>query len=356
MSRPLRIQYRGASYHITCRGIRKDPIYFADRDRLEFIEKMNETAAKYSLIIYAYCLMPNHYHLFLQTPLANLSEGIHQLNGAYASWLRCKRKLVGHVFQGRFKSILVEEETYAINLSLYIHLNPCRWNLAERPQDYAWSSCRDYLETRDSLTPALRPGRILDMFGDDPVSARRRYREMLIEKRDMEDPLKEAYRRLALGSPAFIDKIRKIVNERAAALRPREFSVRDYGACRAVSPAQVFAAIQAVGGCSLQEIMEKKRGRLWRPMGMYLVKKYCAIGLRKAGEIWGADYAAISINVARFVTAMKADSNLAETVDSIDAVIQKSRDAADTEPKRAVWPDSPDVEGLPPQWGKEEKC
>jgi REP element-mobilizing transposase RayT len=353
MSRPLRIQYRGASYHITCRGIRKDPIYFDDRDRLKFIEKINETAAKYSFIVYAYCLMPNHYHLFLQTPLANLSEGVHQLNGAYASWLRCKRKLVGHIFQGRFKSILVEEETYAINLSLYIHLNPCRWKLVERPEDYAWSSCRDYLGMRGSRTPALRPDRILDMFGRDLVSARRRYHEMLIEKRDMEDPLKGAYRRLALGSPAFIDKIRKIVNERATAIITRELPARALGACRAVSPDQVFEAIQAVAGCSLPEILKKKRGQPWRPMGMYLVKKYCAIGLRKAGEIWGTDYAAISINVARFISAMKADTKLAELVGSVDAKIHSGYDTGGAGMEPALQPDSSNTAGSHP---RKEKC
>lgn len=326
MSRPLRIQYRGASYHITCRGIRKDPIFFEDRDRLKFIETINDTAAKFSFIIHAYCLMPNHYHLFLQTPLANLSDGIHQINSAYASWLRCKRKLVGHIFQGRFKSILVEEETYAINLSLYIHLNPCRWKLVERPEDYAWSSCRDYLKMRDSRTPALRPDRILDMFGKDPVSARRRYREMLIEKRDMEDPLKEAYRRMALGGPAFIDKIRKIVNERARAIATRELPARALGACRAVSPDQVFEAIQAVAGCPLPEILEKKRGRPWRPMGMYLVKKHCAIGLRKAGEIWGADYSVISFHARRMAAARASDKKLADLLESIESRIEATRE------------------------------
>ncbi len=327
MARPLRIQYHGASYHITCRGIRKDPIFFADRDRREFIDKMNEMAVKYAFILYAYCLMPNHYHLFLKTPLANLSEGIHQLNAAYANWLKSKRKLVGHIFQGRFKSILVEEETYAVNLSLYIHLNPCRWRLAKRPEDYAWSSCRDYLGLRGLLTPTLSPDRVLSLFSDDIEPARRRYRELLIERRDMDDPLKESFRRIALGSPSFIDKIRKIVNERASIARAREHSARDIGACRAISPARVFEAVSAVTGCSVQEILGKRRGRPWRPMGMYLVKKHCAIGLRKAGEIWGVDYAVISFNAGRFAEARASNAELAATVDSIETRIAQLREA-----------------------------
>ncbi len=318
MSRPLRIQYDGASYHITCRGIRKDPIFFADRDRLEFIDKMNATAEKYALVLYAFCLMPNHYHLFLQTPKAALSESLHHLNSAYASWVKSKRKLVGHIFQGRFYSILVEEETYARNLSLYIHLNPCRWNIVRRPEDYAWSSCRDYLNMRDLRTPALRPGRILSLFGDDGGNAPAHYRKLLHERREMDDPLKAAFRRIALGSPAFIDRVRRMVGGRAEAGREREHAAHDIAACRAVSPALVFEAIAAAAGCSVSQILEKKRGCPWRPLGMYLVKKHCAIGLRKAAELWDVDYAVVGVNAARFAAAMKADGEMSTLVDAIE--------------------------------------
>ncbi len=156
MSRPLRIQFPNASYHITSRGIRRDPIFFDDDDRRKLIEKMIETFEKYLFIVHAFCLMPNHYHVFLQTPLANLSAGLHDLNASYANWLRCKHRLVGHVFQGRFKSILVDTETYAVNLSIYIHLNPCRWRLVELPEEYEWSSCRDYLGLRAPLSSGAR--------------------------------------------------------------------------------------------------------------------------------------------------------------------------------------------------------
>ncbi|MCX6559797.1 MAG: transposase [Candidatus Aminicenantes bacterium] len=325
MARPLRIQFRNAAYHVTCRGIRKDAIFFADHDRFEFVRKMNETFEKYSFILNAFCLMPNHYHLFLQTPLANLSEGLHHLNSAYSNWLKSKHKLVGHVFQGRFKSILVDEETYAVNLSIYIHLNPCRWGLAKKPEDYAWSSCRDYLGMRGLQTPALQAPRILSILTSDDTNARTRYRELLRERRDMDDPLKASFRRIALGSPSFIDRIRQLINERAAAGKTRENSARDFKACQAVSPAQVFEIIAAVSGCAVSDILTKKRGRPWRAMGMYLVKKHCAIGLRKAGEIWGVDYAVVGFNARRFAADCGGSETLAPLLTAAEARISGLR-------------------------------
>jgi putative transposase len=325
MARPLRIQFPNAAYHVTCRGIRKDTIFFADRDRFEFIHKMNESCEKYSFILNAFCLMPNHYHLFLQTPLANLSEGLHHLNASYANWLKSKRKLVGHIFQGRFKSILVEEETYAINLSIYIHLNPCRWGLAKHPEDYAWSSCRDYLGKRDLQTPALNPNRVLACFGPSETAARERYRALMRERRDMDDPLKASFRRIALGSPSFIDRVRRLVNERAGTREYRENSARDFRACLAISPAQVFEAIATVTGCSVAEILAKKRGRPWRAMGMFLVKKHCPIGLKKAGEIWGVDYSTISMNAKNFSFQLADSQEMIRQTDEVENRISSLR-------------------------------
>jgi putative transposase len=325
MARPLRIQFPNATYHITCRGIRREAIFPADKDRQEFIDKMNATLTKYSYVLYAYCLMPNHYHLFLQTPLANLSAGLHDLNASYANWLKSKYKLVGHVFQGRFKSILVDTETYAVNLSIYIHLNPCRWKLAKRPEDYAWSSCRDYLEMRDSPTPALEPKRVLLILASDETAARVRYRRLLRERRDMVDPLKASFRRIALGSPTFVDRIRHIINERATKHGVREFSSRDFKACRAVSPAEVFEAMAGVAGCAVSEILTKRRGRPWRAMGMFLVKKLCPIGLRKAGEVWGVDYSTISVTAKNFSLILAESEELQRQTKAIEEMVSRRR-------------------------------
>lgn len=123
MARPLRLKFENAVYHITARGNRKDDIFYSSQDKSNFIKKMNEMFEKYSFICYAYCLMNNHYHLFVKTSFANLSEGMHYFNTSYSNWFKAKYNIVGAVFQGRYKSILVDKDNYALVLSAYIHLN-----------------------------------------------------------------------------------------------------------------------------------------------------------------------------------------------------------------------------------------
>ena len=124
MARALKLSFENAFYHIMARGQRKENIFYSDKQIL--LDKKNEPFDKYSFICYVYCLMDNHYYLFIQTPLVNISESIYYLNISYANWLKAKYKPAGLVFQGRYKSILVDANTYALVLSTYIHLNPLR--------------------------------------------------------------------------------------------------------------------------------------------------------------------------------------------------------------------------------------
>ena len=126
MARPLRIEFPGAIYHITSRGDRREDIFLSDEDRLLFLDTYSKVADRFGWICYAYCLMTNHYHLVIETPLPNLSLGMAQLNGVYTQKFNRKHHKVGHVFQGRFKAILVERNTYLLELLRYVVLNPVR--------------------------------------------------------------------------------------------------------------------------------------------------------------------------------------------------------------------------------------
>ena len=119
MARPLRIQYEGAFYHVTARGNEKKDIFRDDQDRNKFIQILESVAKKYRWIIHAYCLMNNHYHLILQTPMKNLSSGMRQLNGVYTQSFNRKHERTGHLFQGRFKSHLIEKESYLLEVCRY---------------------------------------------------------------------------------------------------------------------------------------------------------------------------------------------------------------------------------------------
>lgn len=140
MSRPLRIEYPGALYHVTARGNACAPIFLADGDRQRFLAALTECVVQFGWVCHAYCLMGNHYHLMIETPLANISRGMRHLNGTYTQWFNWKYDRAGHLFQGRFKSILVERASYLLELSRYIVLNPVRAGMVGAAGDYRWSS------------------------------------------------------------------------------------------------------------------------------------------------------------------------------------------------------------------------
>jgi len=140
MARPLRIEYPGAVYHLTSRGNRQESIFEDDADRYGFLDILGKTVERYNWICHAYCLMNNHYHLLVETPDANLSLGMRQLNGVYTQYTNRRHGKVGHVFQGRFHSVLIEKETYLLELCRYIVLNPIRAKMCMHPVDWVWSS------------------------------------------------------------------------------------------------------------------------------------------------------------------------------------------------------------------------
>lgn len=142
MARPLRIEFSGALYHITSRGNAQGKIYKTDADRQEFLSLLNNVCNRFDWYCHAYCLMDNHYHLLIETNSPTLSKGIKFLNGSYTQFFNKQHQRVGHVYQGRFKAILVEKESYLLELSRYIVLNPVRARMVRAAKDWPWSSYR----------------------------------------------------------------------------------------------------------------------------------------------------------------------------------------------------------------------
>lgn len=140
MSRPLRLEFPHALYHITARGDRREAIYDDDLDRRLFLDILADTVADFNWLVHAYCLMSNHYHLLVETPDGNLSAGMRQLNGVYTQRSNRKHGRVGHVFQGRYKAILVDRDNYLLEVARYVVLNPVRAGMVRLAQDWAWSS------------------------------------------------------------------------------------------------------------------------------------------------------------------------------------------------------------------------
>ena len=148
MARPLRIEYEEAVYHVTSRGNARDRIFSDDSDKEKFLEKLNSVIKRYNWLCHAYCLMDNHYHLLIETLDANLSMGMRQLNGVYTQAYNRRHKRPGHLFQGRYKAILIQKENYLLELCRYVVLNPVRAKIVKNPEDWKWSS---YLATAGSI-------------------------------------------------------------------------------------------------------------------------------------------------------------------------------------------------------------
>jgi putative transposase len=140
MSRPLRLEFAGALYHITSRGNGRNLIYLQDDDFELFLQILADVCERYNWVVHAYCLMSNHYHLLVETPDANLSQGMRQLNGVFTQSMNRKHHRVGHLFQGRYKAILVDKDAYLLELCRYIVLNPVRANMVSTPDEWPWSS------------------------------------------------------------------------------------------------------------------------------------------------------------------------------------------------------------------------
>ena len=143
MARPWRIQYPDAIYHVTSRGNNRQEIFLEDEDRRLFLDTLAAVISRFNLHLFAFCLMSNHFHLFLRTPQANLSRAMQWLIGTYTRRFLGRHRRGGHLFQGRFKAALVADEGHWLNLSLYLHLNPVRAGLVEDPAGYEWARFRD---------------------------------------------------------------------------------------------------------------------------------------------------------------------------------------------------------------------
>ncbi len=166
MARPLRIQYPGAWYHVMNRGIARQSIYQNESHRLLFLSLLQEVNFRYHVQIHAYCLMGNHYHLLLRTLHANLDQVMRHLNGVYTQQYNLSVQKDGALFRGRYKSCLIEAESYLIETSRYIHLNPVVAKIVDKPEDYPWSSYRLYIEL-ESSPPWLIKSDTLNFFGKE---------------------------------------------------------------------------------------------------------------------------------------------------------------------------------------------
>jgi putative transposase len=189
MPRGPRIDVPGLTYHVISRGVKKLPIFLDDEDRQRFLRFMSQTRHEFPFRLHAYCLMTNHYHLLLQTLECSLSKTMQYFKKLYAIWFNRKYGHVGHVFQDRFHSIPIEEDTYFTTVSRYIHLNPVRAGIVLRPEDYAWSNYKRLIS--GEADPLVDPGFLLGYFGPNVAQQREKYRLFVEDMIHKPEPITE---------------------------------------------------------------------------------------------------------------------------------------------------------------------
>jgi REP element-mobilizing transposase RayT len=208
MARPLRIELSGGLYHVTARGDRQEDIYLGDDDRRQWLAILAHVCQRFNWVCHAWCQMSNHYHLVVETPDANLSAGMRQLNGVYTQWFNRTHQRVGHVYQGRFKGIMVEKDSYLLELARYVVLNPVRAGMVKDTVRWPWSSYHEMIGKRDA-PEWLQTDWVLAQFGAQRQRAITKYMEFVREGIKRQSPWQSLQGQIYLGSEKFVAKMQK---------------------------------------------------------------------------------------------------------------------------------------------------
>jgi REP element-mobilizing transposase RayT len=259
MARPLRLEFAGALYHVTSRGNRQEAIYETDTDRASFLTVMSDVCERYNWVYHAYCLMDNHYHLLVETPEANLAKGMRQLNGEYTQTFNRAHRRVGHVFQGRYKAILIDKDSYLLELARYIVLNPVRAGMVRSAREWPWSSYRATVG-QQAKPSWLNTEGLLAGFGRRKSKAIEAYKRFVSEGKGRPSPWKQLRNQVFLGDEKFVGSMQRLIDidkdlseiptsqHRAV---PRELS---HYAEKYKSRNEAITSAYASGGYSLKEV------------------------------------------------------------------------------------------------------
>ena len=315
MARAWRIEFESALYHVLSRGNGRKDIFYNDQDRYLFLKTLGEMSERFEVDVFAYALMGNHYHLLIKTNRANLSKCMQWLGVTYTRRFNLRHSRSGHLFQGRFKSIIVQNDSYLLGLSCYIHRNPLRAGVVNRLADYSWSSYRAYAYGRKSpdwLTPNL----ILSQFkGPDKNKA---YREKVQNYAKEEKELWEDLRHgMIIGSKKFVDKIRKTyLPEKKHKEIPQQRAV-----ARSFDPIVKLKEAARLLGCDLSRIKRMPRvpiaDRDNRDLLVFSLWKIGTMTNADIGRLFGMTYSSVSHIVTSIRMRMMQDPSLKEKFDHI---------------------------------------
>ncbi len=320
MSRPLRVEFPGCHYHIFARSNDRKEIFLSDGDYMAFLKILSETCRLFSFTLFAYVLMPNHYHLLIRTGKVNLSRAMQWLGTTFTRRYNLHHKRNGHLFQGRFKSIVVQEDSYFLRLSCYIHRNPLRARLADSIENYRWSSYPYYVG-RQKPPVELDTNFILSMVGgSDPKSEYRRIvSNFAREEKYIWDDLRCGF---ILGSEEFVNRIKSSILPKTA--NPDQPQLN--AILKDVNPAVLAEKAAGLLGCLLVDLEKgiriKRKYVLSRDLILCFLKDTGFYTNAEIGEVFGLSYSAVSLQVGLMKRRLTEDESACEKLRNLNSIIK----------------------------------
>jgi len=334
MARPLRIQYPGAYYHVTCRGNEKKEIFLGDKDHKNFLEKLSLSLDIYSVSLLTYVCMPNHFHLLVNIPEGNLSEFMRHFNISYTSAFNRRHHRVGNLYQGRYKAFLIDADNYLLEVSRYIHLNPFRIKaFSKKPIREKWdellkhkpSSLLGYFSVKERKD-FVNYKTVLDYMGGDNLKGRQGYRQFikLGIDREIENPLELGKGHGIVGEDDFIQWIKEkfISKEASKREQPALKELR-----KKFKPEDLIIHFAHLLRKGKEDICRRGKKSLERAMLMELLYRFCQITQPEIGRlVGGIDYSAVSQARKRLQIRLEQEPKLKRRFDKLsDQLLQLSR-------------------------------
>jgi REP element-mobilizing transposase RayT len=317
MTRPLRIEYTGAFYHVMHRGNAGSDLFQSDRDREKLLEYFGKAVERYEIKVHTYCLMTNHYHLLVETPHPNLSQAIKWINVSYAAYFNRKRRRSGHLFQGRFKAVLIDADEYLKHLSRYIHLNPVRAGMVEHCKKHPWSSYPAF-GGYAKRPEWLETNWVLSLFGKNEDKAKKNYRDFVesVQNQKLENPSKDIVGGVILGGVDFVNWVKQEILD-------KEPDVKERPQLRGLRPRPTLEDLISVVckefDCGRETIIRKgKKRNLARDLAIYLSRELTGeTGVALGRYFGGISGAGIVVRHNHIANKIETDRKLKQRVNRI---------------------------------------
>jgi len=323
MTRPLRIQYPNAWYHVMNRGRHGESIYDDAQDYLDFIDLLKETGSMWNIKIAAYCLMTNHYHLLIQTPQANLDRCMRHINGIYTQRFNRKHHVDGQLFRGRYKAILVDADNYLLEIVRYIHRNPVRADIVKHPQDYRWSSHRGYIY-KSSGDKWLNRDFVWEMLDHNRSRQINAFVDFM--KQEESEEIQDFYAKKNtpsfLGSDKFIEKIK---TRYFGIKKHQEIPQTKYLGPTIKDIKQIVSKVYKVTTDSLLKSRRSLNNEP-RDVAIYLARSFTGKKLEEIGAEFNIDkYSTVSSIIVKIRDRLRDDKSLTKQISQIDQIIKGQR-------------------------------